>query len=169
MDDKEGKICAKCGEWKPADTYHKSARTGLQSRCIPCRSRRTKPMKPIKPRVRYQGGFKVPVIEGNRECTRCKVTKPVVNFWNDPRNQYGVSTICKECHSKKRREQYAAKPRVPIVHIILPERPCRSCGVVKPLKDYYYDGRSIDGHAKECRDCYRSNLFKGIAIIPHNE
>lgn len=174
----DGKTCAKCGEWKPADQYHKSAKTGLQSRCKVCRSRRTKPLKEnVKRYPKYtgrgQGANRVPIVEfadmagariTGRKCTRCDETKPLTSYWKSSKSFGGYVAICKECQSTKRREIYASKPRIPIEHEILPERPCRTCGVVKPLEAYYYDNRSYDKHAKDCRECYGENLFKGLTI-----
>lgn len=155
--------CPKCSEVKPFSEFHKDTAKplGLQTYCKKCRSKPRKPKKE-KPPTRGKGWNIVPVIDGMRTCTKCKESKPLEAFWKDGRNIYGYSTICKACKSDYRLANY--KPRLTPPREILPERPCRSCGVVKPLEAFYPDARSYDKRSKDCRECYELNLFKGLGL-----
>lgn len=43
------------------------------------------------------------------------------------------------------------------------ERVCGTCGQLKPVSDFYKDGRSSDGstrYRRDCKDCYKKTRIK---------
>jgi len=51
-------------------------------------------------------GVRYPVINGMKFCPKCQTTKPVSEFYPDPRSRWGVRSPCKQCMAESNRERY---------------------------------------------------------------
>jgi hypothetical protein len=51
-------------------------------------------------------GKPTPVIDGHKYCQRCKLTKPISDFYPD-NNRYGVRSPCKQCIKADSQARYA--------------------------------------------------------------
>ena len=47
--------------------------------------------------------------------------------------------------------------------VLLVEKACRVCGVVKPLADYHRNRARPDGHRTECKDCANAYALAYLA------
>jgi len=85
------KTCCKCGEVKPTSEFHRCrpAHDGLMPRCKWCRSPKNPDRHgPCDAKLVYQRAVET----GFRQCTRCKLTKPLSEFYNG-----GRRPDCGEC------------------------------------------------------------------------
>jgi 5-methylcytosine-specific restriction endonuclease McrA len=114
-DDQAGKICNKCGEWKPVSEFHRSskARNGHKADCKTCRNtmsraydaaRRDQKRLNAKPKPK-------PAITG-KVCVGCQEWKPVSEF--SPLRSHGKAigngykSRCKACSNAQQRAKRAA-------------------------------------------------------------
>lgn len=118
----EGKVCTKCGEWKPLEDFyrHNSACDKLTCRCKQCirqaqNSKRGScvdcgvDIKPFSSRCiscaqkrRRQEECGYAILNGveGKHCTQCGMWKPLSKFHKRSQSIiFGVRAICKECHS----------------------------------------------------------------------
>ena len=85
----------------------------------------------------------------SKTCIKCNISKDTTMY-------YKGRNACKSCRyaylNKRRLEKYPKK-----VKCILTEKPCTSCEVTKPVKDYYI----TNGYSRNiCKVCYAANINK---------
>ena len=51
-------------------------------------------------------GVRYPVINGMKFCPKCQMTKPVSEYYPDPRSRWGVRSPCKQCIGQRNRARY---------------------------------------------------------------
>ena len=87
----EGKVCSKCGVWKPLEEYHKNKnyKDGRQSKCKECRN---KPPKETR--------------EGMKKCTKCKQWKPLEEYYKHKGGKDGRKSQCKKCKKEYKKQYY---------------------------------------------------------------
>jgi 5-methylcytosine-specific restriction endonuclease McrA len=114
-----GKVCNKCGEWKPVSEFHRYSRSldGHKSDCKACRNaedrlyqsvKRDQRRADIKPKIK-------PAIMG-KVCVGCQQWKPVGEFsslrWKGKPLGNGYRSRCKVCSNAQQRAKRAARPEL---------------------------------------------------------
>ena len=119
----EGKVCGKCGIWKPLEEYHKdeTKKDGRSSKCKECKKQYNKRYyKDNAERRKEQQKQVKEVKEGMKKCTKCGERKLLKEFDKDKTKKDGRKSQCKECkkvyakqyrkdnveHIKERNKQY---------------------------------------------------------------
>lgn len=87
----EGKVCTKCGIWKPLEEYHKHKgfKDGRNSKCKDCKN---KPPKETR--------------EGMKKCTKCNQWKPLEEYHKQKTGKDGRRSKCKECAKEQSKQHY---------------------------------------------------------------
>lgn len=96
----EGKVCGKCGIWKPLEEYHKdeTKKDGRGSKCKECKKQYNKRYyKDNAERRKEQQKQVKEVKEGMKKCTKCGERKPLREFNKDKTKKDGRRSQCKEC------------------------------------------------------------------------
>lgn len=92
-------------------------------------------------------------------CTKCGLVKSIDSFNKKSKSKDGYRSRCRECQLLDNRE-YRAEQRVkkeliraslPVV--VVTEKRCTRCGIVKSLDAYNKKSTSRDGHRSHCREC----------------
>lgn len=101
--DSEVRPCSKCRREQPRELFGRmtGSRDGLASWCNPCRSR-------LEAERRARRGLKArakPLVgDGEKQCLRCDVVKPLVDFREAKRGRLGRASYCRPCESEYRRQ-----------------------------------------------------------------
>lgn len=109
------KICVCCEELKPLYDYHNSKNSGdgRVSRCKDCVNNKVKRTNYDNPRMVVPLMTREEVLAsygGEKECTLCKETKPLEDFYKNVRSKDGLTYRCADCTKRVRREQYWEDP-----------------------------------------------------------
>lgn len=162
-----GKVCTKCGEWKPLTEFGKDSRSkrGLYSNCKVCVNAYNRWRK-SPDFVRSRMPLSAP--PGDKLCSKCMEVKPFSEFTPDKRSKDGYFYMCRACrnayHAWRKSEEYSpAKKEVEIIPI---PKVCTKCGETKNISDFEVDKDTKDGHGSRCKACvskynawYRSSAF----------
>jgi hypothetical protein len=174
------KKCSKCGEWKPTEEFYKNTASndGLQRRCISCDQKHDKERFSER-RKQYRLTHPIKHIDTtHRVCKRCKIYKPIEEFWRDRSNKtYGRMSICIEC--KKELDEINEYPRIVKRKVKYLNRlgflTCLTCGTEKPLSEFYKDKSRKGGYRLQCKTCksisdkkYREKNKHDVFIRQHN-
>jgi len=92
-------------------------------------------------------------LEPEKPCTYCNVVKSLDQFHNALDHRDGKENICKICKNikdQKRLQEQRETLEFP------DEKECRLCSTTKPLKEYYKDKNSPDGHMRRCKECHNN-------------
>lgn len=152
------KICTKCEEEKPTTEFYKSSghKDGIQSTCKMC-TRDIDKERSSKRQESYRLSHpKETVDTTHRVCSKCKIDKPIEQFWKDNSNKtYGRMSICIECRKKEHAiKQY---PRIVEPRKKYEDKPgfafCRTCGIEQPLSEFYKDESRKSGYGLQCKTC----------------
>ena len=126
--EKQGKVCSRCGEWKPLEEYYKDKthKDGRSSYCKKCKN------------------FKKETREGMKKCTKCGEWKPLEEFHKSGKHRR--KSQCKECKNKtsERRTRVERKEGM---------KKCTKCGEWKLLEEYHKHKASKDGRTTQCKEC----------------
>ncbi len=96
-----------------------------------------------------------------RHCARCDTTKPLTDFYRDPRKKDGHAYTCKACRYviwKKSKANPNRHPRK-FKHPLNPgdAKPCNVCGETKPVDQFRKQNRDWgDGYYNQCHECERA-------------
>ena len=99
MEEQQGKVCTKCGVWKPLEEYHKDKthKDGRRSQCKECASELNK-QKWLKKRPKKIKEVR----EGMKKCTKCGEWKPLEEYHKDRKKEDGRASRCKKCKNRKK-------------------------------------------------------------------
>jgi len=107
-----------------------------------------------------------------KECSKCKETKPVSGFYKDSTKSTGLSSNCKDCQReqsklyyqnnrdeilRKEKERNKENPMRPVN--LYPSlgldsvRTCNKCGETQTVKDFPKNRYSSDGYKSVCKKC----------------
>ena len=88
----EGKVCIRCGVWKPMEEYyrHKASKGGRRSQCKSC----IKNNQPKETR------------EGMKKCSKCGEWKKIEEYCKDKQQKSGLSPQCKKCRNEYFQQYY---------------------------------------------------------------
>lgn len=97
------------------------------------------------------------VVNGEVACSNCKVYKPFTDYFKAKNKGLGIESSCKLCAMRKKRDKRPVK-------IIITEKLCISCDIIKPVEDFA-KWRNICSKCKtienRSRDNYEINWRKG--------
>lgn len=89
-------------------------------------------------------------------CGRCKITKNVADFHQDPRYKMGVSGFCKACKNELsvlHGKRMASKNRG--LDLRLREKACSRCKIVKKRDEFSSCPSKKGGLSSRCKECRR--------------
>ena len=104
-------------------------------------------------------------------CSTCKIEKELNNFNKCTRKKYGVSSVCKECHSSYRKEMYAKNRDKELNQVkdyqlkTYGPRPKRNFKNGKQNKKCEKAGRTVESVCKSCGDLIfisKNEFEKGV-------
>lgn len=85
-----------------------------------------------------------------KKCNKCSEWKELLAFGFDKRNKDGLQGICEVCRKAKKQADRRARIGA---EIIIAEKWCNKCEVIKPSHDFYKDAGIADGLGTICKDC----------------
>lgn len=96
-----------------------------------------------------------------KKCSKCKLIKPLGEFWKDAYQKSGLKCRCKECMSKSWDKYYLEnKEKIKQLSeegikrgIIKIEKACSRCGTTKKIEEFYKHKTCLDGHRGACKKC----------------
>lgn len=96
-----------------------------------------------------------------KHCSRCNTTKPVTDFYRDPRKKDGYNCTCKACRLiiwTKSKKNPNRKPRKFKVRLHPGDsKSCNVCGEIKPVDHFRkWDRDYGDGYYNQCHVCERA-------------
>ncbi|MFJ9590268.1 endonuclease VII domain-containing protein [Streptomyces acidicola] len=93
--------------------------------------------------------------KGQRRCSRCKESKPRAAFASNKAARDGLQAYCRECWAAYHQERQLAKGRNVRPRVETPEghKFCRSCGEIKPHREWHRNATASDGLSTSCRTC----------------
>ncbi len=120
-----------------------------------------------------------------RKCSKCKITKNIIEFFNRSKNSYNYENICKVCKAEKQRKyrtdpirerKYNLKNKYGMTHkdfnLILNKqnKRCKICGSKKPFGhgNFHVDHNHKTGKIRGllCINCNRAlGFFKDNTFI----
>ena len=139
----DGKVCKKCGTWKPLVEGYWVAREnkdGRRSICKEC-------MRQTNLRDRIYDA------EGRKKCPRCQEFKPSVQYRKNRSQPSGITSRCWNCESIEKREKTKANAAKQHDYSRTGEKRCSSCKQVLALSKFVKDRSNADGYGKACKKC----------------
>lgn len=94
-----------------------------------------------------------------KTCCRCKIEKPVTEFYIYARSKDGFQAACKPCqktYSNAFREARMTAPKA----IEVKSKVCYSCGLEKPSSQFGKKSFSLDKLNEHCKPCWRKLIYK---------
>lgn len=149
-----GKVCTKCGEWKPLTEFwrDKAAKDGFCHTCKDCvtaysRWRKSPDFKPVREK-------RAP-LKGSKRCSKCGEIKQLSEFSWDKNTKDGLCTSCKACVCAYAKYRLSPDfvPFDPINRAKDGMKRCIVCGVVKEVSCFYADKKRKDGLQTCCKEC----------------
>lgn len=138
------KVCAHCATDKTLDAFYKhpTAKYGVGSVCRDCH------------KAYYAKRAKTPkrCDSKSQVCSRCKVEKPLTDFYKDSTSKNGYHKRCRVCakqHMKEWRQSYKSQPDRPVVE----SKRCPGCQQVLPPDCFNRDKGTRTGLQVVCRQC----------------
>jgi len=134
------KVCTKCGAEKDMSEFPAAKRNkdGLSSWCKSCASKYSKSKN--YPRI----------TEGTKICSKCGAEKDIGEFPSAKRNKGGLHEKCRACCA-----EYNEEKKERSVLVTEGTKICVTCGIEKPVEEFWKLSRSLDGRHYECIECGR--------------
>ena len=94
---------------------------------------------------------------GTKLCSRCRITKPLVEFARHRKRPDGLQPECRDCQADRYRERQASRGLSVRGRIKVPEghKYCPGCDKVSPLSNWHRNATASGGYAAYCKDCRR--------------
>lgn len=84
-----------------------------------------------------------------KQCNRCKEFKDFAEFHKDKSRIDGLLNTCKVCRKLPIPSDPPTKSN---------EKFCRTCGIVKPIDEFYRNNQCPKGRRPKCKQCERSEM-----------
>lgn len=160
-----GKVCTKCGEWKPLGKFRKDKYKvgGYRSYCKKCsnkyeRYRESDLFVPLRDLY---------VVLDPKVCTICGLSKSLEDYYLNSRCRDGHTGACKDCTnnyrmdlSKKNKEKFILLGKVEV-------KMCSDCLLTKPSSEFYSNPLSKDGLSYVCKLCTNAR-YRPFGDVPVN-
>lgn len=88
----------------------------------------------------------------NKICNTCNKEFALEEFEKDSRNSDGRQGICKHCR-KEAKLKRAKERREKGPEIVVEEKHCNKCSLIKPAAEFFKDSHSSDGLMRSCKPC----------------
>ncbi len=161
--------CTRCKEIKPLDGFGRdiNAKGGIRGTCKACNNAMAKTYASNTAeanRARYAALAAALPAEATppdlKECSCCRVTKPLVAFYQSVRYAKGVTGQCKECrrvYTSNLKERIKGEPKISPAR-----KTCTSCDVEKPAASFSRMASKRDGLGSWCKECRRKREYNDI-------
>jgi hypothetical protein len=154
------KECPHCHRFLPLSKFNKDKNTkdGLSCYCRKCLAKKSREYM----RRWVEDRLQKINISNEIECARCHRFLPSSMFNKRKRKKSGLSSICRDCDSKRNkeyRERVIREIKKGQRKIIIPStKKCRECKRVFPSTEFTKDIVSRDGLSSYCKECeYKRN------------
>lgn len=137
----EQKECIKCKINCPISCFSSNEKY-IRNVCKKCKNEQT--IKRRHERMKEQKE-----IPTEKECTKCSIIKPIINFTKDSITKDGYDNHCKECIKKARKKL--------IYDVIMSDinKTCISCHTTKNISEFKQYSLSKDGYYNKCNSCWK--------------
>ena len=85
-------------------------------------------------------------------CVKCKVEKPITEFYKAKESKFGVHSYCKLCHNEHNRIKNGYNERV-YVEIKDGKKVCSMCKEIKPIEEFCISNSARFGLSSPCKQC----------------
>jgi hypothetical protein len=157
------KRCSKCREVRPVAEFskNKARLDGLQVQCTHCHAEYRQ--KLLERRIAEHAAREQEVASRMKQCTTCKETKPISEYYPNIRAVDGVQARCKRCSldanrshtqaANARRAAIVAERRAAMLQA--QEKRCRRCQQMKPFSEFWRNKKGIAGLDSRCKACQK--------------
>lgn len=129
------------------------------------------------------------VIKTTKICSKCGIEKSLTDYPKDKSKPDGYYSRCKICKNKSKElsniiatpiQNFQTEQDIPLVvqeeTVQLEQdqtssvdvKACNTCGILKPLTDYYRDASSKTGYTGQCKECKRIRKRKSALLNSTN-
>ena len=148
------KRCRTCKKLKPVSHYSPSpfGKYRRKPHCKICRNKKLREERKKRVRQYWEKGVD---LAGTKKCSRCKQTKPKVEFNLNMDKKDRLDYHCRECTNQRAREYFYKK--FPFYEELYKSQDgkCAICGTEKPSKSGRTKRLSID-------HCHETNIVRGL-------
>lgn len=88
-----------------------------------------------------------------KQCSKCKIVKPLNDFHNLQNGKNGKHSNCKKCRSEYQKSLFYEKP-------INGKMKCSKCHVLKSINEYYRDKSASTGIQSYCIECHKEKIYE---------
>lgn len=145
MMEQETKVCTKCGVEKPLSEFNKNKNysDGHRSDCRMCRREYRE----------QRAAINITNIADHhlKTCIKCGIEKQLIEFYNNKSNKDGRHSYCKPCHIEHRKQIAVTYTKNYIEQDL---KTCITCGITKPISEYYNDNNFRDLRQPSCKTCF---------------
>lgn len=117
--------------------------------------------------------FEGKVVEA-KECTRCKLIKPLAEFHKSPDGSAGGrQPKCKVCKSEIAKKSYTPSENITRLETIIVNseaiqaKACTVCKITKPLSDFHYRKQGVGNRNHRCKVCQNNQSREWKAKNKH--
>ena len=154
--------CLGCGVLRPSAWFSKrSGKTGLFTRCRPCKALYTRTLA-----ERHQSERRSAAPVTNKWCSACKRTLPAESFAISTASKDGYQSRCKECKNSDGAARFEERVKrlnnQTLVVVEGTERVCSQCQVCKPWTEYHKRPTTALGIHSLCKQCH---MYRPSTIV----
>lgn len=91
-----------------------------------------------------------------KQCSKCRVIKPIHNFSRHPQTKSGIDPRCKQCSNAyhlEHRRRLTARYDALGPAVLVTEKRCCDCKQIKPRESFSVRKTSRDGLRGDCTEC----------------
>ena len=96
-----------------------------------------------------------------KNCTLCKETKPLSEYYKNSKTADGHTFRCKTCTSAYYKG-YNTSRKVAKARVEVKSKVCRECGLEKPISQFGRKSTSLDKYNIYCKPCWRIRCAKAM-------
>jgi hypothetical protein len=89
----------------------------------------------------------------NKQCTKCKITKNISEFWKDKYTKSGYCHKCKTCLGGKDNNTLSKNNSDKVNYLYTGFKKCHRCNKVYKLCEFSFDIKSLDCLSHICKKC----------------
>jgi hypothetical protein len=96
-----------------------------------------------------------------KTCNKCKVERPLDEFYKSKREADGHCSKCKVCQMAYEKA-YTASRKAAKARVEVQSKVCRTCHLEKPISQFGKKSTSFDKHNIYCKPCWRIRTYSAI-------